>query len=180
MTQQGPELHPQKDPDAKMGTGMWMIALVFLLILLTMFFGDVLEKQKNPNQSPTSYRNGDVIEVVLKRNKFGHYVTSGTINDYPVVFMLDTGATGVSIPQEIATIIGLEKGMEYQTYTANGIGKGYRTEVDSLSFGDIKVENLDAGIAPNMPGGQVLLGMSVLKKLEFTQKGDQLIIRQYR
>lgn len=180
MTQQGPELHRQNDPETKVGKGMWAIAWIMGLVLLTLFFGDVLEKQQNPNQSPTSYRDGNVIEVVLERNRFGHYVTSGTINDYPVVFMLDTGATGVAIPEEVANIIGLEKGMEYSTYTANGIGKGYRTRIDSLSFGDIKVTDLNAGIAPNMPGGQVLLGMSVLKKLEFTQRGNKLILRQYQ
>ncbi len=180
MTFKDPQLNPQKDAETKLGKGMWIVAWVFAIVLLTLFFGDVLEKQVNPNQTPSSYSNGNMIEVVLKRNKFGHYVTSGTINDYPVVFLLDTGATGVSIPQDIANIIGLEKGREYSTYTANGIGKGYATHVDSLSFGDIKVDNLNAGIAPNMPGGQVLLGMSVLKKLEFTQKGNQLILRQYR
>lgn len=180
MTHQGHQLHPQKDPESKVGNGMWMIASILAIVLMTLFFGDILEKQENPNQSPESYRNGGVIEVVLERNKFGHYVTSGTINDYPVVFMLDTGATGVAIPEEIANIIGLEKGQEYSTLTANGVGTGYRTRVESLSFGEIKVNDLNAGIAPNMPGGQVLLGMSVLKKLEFTQRGNQLILRQYQ
>jgi len=168
------------DGVAKIGKGMWFAAWIMGIFLLTVFFDDQLEKQENPNQNPDSRVAGDYTEVILKRNRFGHYISSGEINGHPVVFMLDTGATGVSIPQEIAQSIGLRKGAAFQTYTANGIGTGYRTGIDSLSIGNISVGAMDAGIAPNMPGGQVLLGMSVLKQLEFTQRGDQLILRQYR
>jgi len=164
MTHHEHDPRSDKGPETKLGKVMLFVAPIVALILLTMLFEDSLEKQENPNQTPNSYRAGGVIEVVLERNKFGHYVTSGTINDYPVVFMLDTGATGVSIPEEVANIIGLEKGHEYSTYTANGIGKGYHTRIDSLAFGEIRVENLNAGIAPKYAWRASVAGDECFKK----------------
>ena len=86
-----------------MGLGMMIMAWLVLLGFGVVFFGDVLEKQFNPNQSlDTRVSAEGMREVVLQRNRFGHYVTSGTINGQPVTFMLDTGATGVAIPEPVA------------------------------------------------------------------------------
>ena len=87
----------------RMGTTMQVLAWVVLLALGVFYFSDLLDKQYNPNQSlQTGFVEGGVREVVLQRNKFGHYVTSGMINGKPVTFMLDTGATGVAIPDALA------------------------------------------------------------------------------
>jgi 5-methyltetrahydropteroyltriglutamate--homocysteine methyltransferase len=48
----------------------------------------------------------------------------------------------------------------------------------SLQLGDIRLQDVAAILAPNMPGNEVLLGMSALKQLEFTQKGGTLVLRQ--
>ena len=50
--------------------------------------------------------------------------------------------------------------------------------MDSLQLGDIQLQQVAAIIVPNMPGGQVLLGMSALKQLEFTQRDGTLVLRQ--
>jgi aspartyl protease family protein len=41
------------------------------------------------------------------------------------------------------------------------------------------LQQVRASINPNMQGNEVLLGMSFLKHLEFTQRGDSLTLRQY-
>jgi aspartyl protease family protein len=153
---------------------MWLV----LLGLLTLFFNDVLEKQFNPNQQIASvHRNGQE-EIVLERNKYGHYVASGMINQQPVVFMLDTGATDISIPVNVARRLGLEAGRPLTYQTANGPAVNYATQLDSVSLGDITLHNLPASINPNVDQDDVLLGMSFLKHLEFTQKGNTLTLRQ--
>ena len=82
----------------KIGKGMIIAAWVMVLGLLTLYFGGVLERQHNPNKTVHS-RVGDEgqNEVVLKRNKFGHYVTTGQVNGVPVEFLVDTGASDVAI-----------------------------------------------------------------------------------
>ncbi len=163
-----------------MGLGMMILAWVVFLGLGILFFGDVLEKQFNPNQRlDTQYSKAGMREVVLQRNKFGHYVTSGTINGQPVTFMLDTGATGVAIPEAIARKLDIPRGRPYRTQTANGISTSYAASLDSVAVGEIELRDVQAGIAPGLATNQILLGMTFLKHIEFTQRGDTLILRQY-
>jgi aspartyl protease family protein len=51
------------------------------------------------------------------------------------------------------------------------------TRVETLAFGPFEIHSVPASLNPGMRGNQVLLGMSVLKHLEFTQRGDRLILR---
>ncbi|MCX2972828.1 TIGR02281 family clan AA aspartic protease [Halieaceae bacterium IMCC8485] len=164
----------------RMGLGMMILAWMVFLGLGILFFGDVLEKQFNPNQRlDTQYSKAGMREVVLQRNKFGHYVTSGTINGQPVTFMLDTGATGVAIPEAIARKLDIPRGRPYRTQTANGISTSYAASLDSVAVGEIELRDVQAGIAPGLAMNQILLGMTFLKHIEFTQRGDTLILRQY-
>jgi aspartyl protease family protein len=148
----------------------WLIALA----LLTMLFNNWLDKQKNPN-SALAAANVDIdTPVTLKRNRQGHYVASGLVNEQPVVFLLDTGATVISIPENIAERIGLEKGPTVQVGTANGSIKVYSTILDSVQLGHIILKNVRGHINPYMNGETALLGMSFLKHLELQQSGDTL------
>ena len=65
-----------------------------------------------------------------------------------------------------------------QAVTANGLTIAYATQIDSLVVGEIEELNVRASIVPNLPGDQILLGMSFLKRLDFTQRGDTLILTQ--
>jgi aspartyl protease family protein len=168
------DLHEQK----RMGTAMQALAWLVFLALGVFYFSDLLDKQHNPNQNlHTRYGEEGALEVVLQRNKFGHYVTSGAINGKPVVFMLDTGASGVAIPEAVARRLGIPRGRAFQTQTANGITTSYAANLESVSVGGIELQDIRAGITPGLPGEQVLLGMSFLKYIEFTQRGDTLILR---
>ena len=62
--------------------------------------------------------------------------------------------------------------------TANGNTRAYRTRIDSVGIGEIKLYDLSATILTNMPGKEILLGMNFLKHLEITQKGKTLTIKQ--
>ena len=159
---------------------MQALAWLVFIALGVLFFSEVIDKQHNPNQSLNTVHTQDgVKEVVLKRNKFGHYVTSGEINGQPVTFMLDTGATGVAVPAQVASRLGLERGQAYRTQTANGMAVSYAARLDKVSVGEIELEAVPAGITPGLQMDQVLLGMSFLKHIEFSQRGNMLILRQY-
>lgn len=153
---------------------MWLL----LLGLLTLFFNNFLDKQYNPNQQIATVQQGGQQHIMLQRNRFGHYVASGMINQQPVVFMLDTGATDISIPENVAKRIGLKRGRTVTYRTANGSAINYATQLDAVSLGHITLYNLPASINPNVNHEDVLLGMSFLKHLEFTQKGNTLILKQ--
>lgn len=159
--------------------GKWMVLLAWVcgFGLLVLVFGDLLERQVNPNTAPSSMTQGSRTEVTLKQNRAGHYVTSGFINGKSVVFLVDTGATDVAVPAHLADHLGLVAGRAALANTANGTVRVAETRIDSVRIGDIEVNNVRANLNPGMRDDHILLGMSVLRQLEFTQRGDSLILR---
>ena len=175
---QPPYTPPPSDP--KLRGAMWLGFWLLLLALLGYIFNNYLETARNPNRQLMSQVNSaGMREVLLKRNRYGHYNLSGQINGYEVEFMLDTGATDISVPASVARRLGLKELYEMEFYTANGIAKGYATKVQEVRVGDIVLHDLPASINPNVNDDIILLGMSFLKKIEFTQRGDTLTLRQY-
>lgn len=162
------------------GKGMMLAAWLLLLALLALSFNALLERQINPNQNPQGKVNAQgVREVVLKRNRAGHYVANGRINNASITFLLDTGATDVAVPESLAVRLGLQRGKAFHSRTANGTVTAWRTRLDEVALGPVVLKNVRASILPTMQGSDVLLGMSFLKKLELVQRGDSLTLRQY-
>jgi len=174
-------MHNMSEHETKsIGRGMLILGWVVFLGLLGLFFNNILEKQNNPNQNlNSSVLKSGVREIQLTRNHYGHYVTSGKINDQDVTFFLDTGATRISIPAKVAKRIGLKRGYPHRVSTANGTIEVYSTKLDSVDIGAIRISDLSASINPHMDGEEILLGMNVLKKLELIQRGKTLTLRQY-
>lgn len=159
----------------RIGQGMWIAAWVVFLGLLYLFFEEQVTQKFDPNHDLQVSDNRQ--PVVLKRNKTGHYIAPGEINGKPVIFLLDTGATSVSVPQTVAQRIGLGRGYPRQVSTANGVIEVYASELDSVQLGSIKLHNINGHINPYMDGDTVLLGMSFMRHLEITQRGDTLTLK---
>ena len=156
---------------------MVIAAWVILLVLLTIFFNDRLDKQNNPNRQLATVATGNNPEARLQRNRHGHYVASGAINGQAVEFMLDTGATDVSIPAPIADKLGLKRGRAMTYQTANGAITAWQTTVDTIQLGALQLGPIRASINPRDSSGAVLLGMSFLKHLDFSQQGNTLTLK---
>jgi len=162
-----------------MGKAMAGIAWVIIIVMLTGFFQGWLDRQDNPNQRIQGQVTEDGRpEVVLQRNRMGHYVANGAINGVPVVFLLDTGATGVALSPDIARQAGVALGKPVMTRTANGTARGYLTRLDSVQLGNIEQRHVRTTVSPGLATDEVFLGMSFLKNLEMTQKGGTLTLRQ--
>jgi len=175
-------MHPQDNgnhhPTRRLGKGMAIAAWLLVLGLLTLFFNNWLEDQRNPNRQVhgMTAANG-VREVILQRNRYGHYVANAAINGRAVEVLLDTGATLVSVPDGLARALDLRRGPAIPVETANGTITTYATRLSRIQLGDIVVHDVTAAINPR--SDDVLLGMSFLKHLEFTQRGDTLTLHQY-
>lgn len=173
-----PDNNKQRDFISRAGAGMTIVAWLAFGVMLFFIFDDLLMTRHNPNQTIITSVTGQQKEIVLKRNAYGHYVTNGRINNVEVVFLLDTGATEIAIPETVANKIGLEKGYKIIVKTANGNAKAYKTRLDNVAIGDIALYDLSATILTNITGEEILLGMNFLKNFEIIQKGEQLTIRQ--
>ncbi len=171
---------PPDAPSQRMGKGMMYAAWLVALGLLTWSFQGWLEEQDNPNRRIESSVSDTAIEVVLQRNRHGHYQAIGQINGERVEFLLDTGATTVAVPVRMAERLSLSRGPAITITTANGTATAYLTRLNEVRLGEITLHDVAATITPSMDGNDVLLGMSFLKQLEFTQRGDTLTLRQAR
>jgi len=165
-------------PGKRAGRVLMIVAWAAALFLATRFFGQWEERERNPNIQVQSEHGEGFIEVRLLSNGQGHFVADGAINGQLVHFMLDTGATDVAIPESLARGLDLQRGTPVTLSTANGRTEGYRTRLDSLQLGDIRLHNVRALVVPGLDGQTVLLGMSALKQLEFTQRGGTMLLRQ--
>ncbi|MEH6504526.1 MAG: TIGR02281 family clan AA aspartic protease [Cycloclasticus sp.] len=165
-------------PHNKISQMMVTLAWIGFLAMLVIGFNRYLEKQSNPNERPEIIYTADgAAEVTLVQNRQGHYIADGKINGHWATFILDTGATNLSIPADLAKELKLQEGYPQRTRTANGDITVYRVMLDSVKLGSIQLKNIPAHVNPHMAGKEVLLGMSFLKHVDMLQKDQQLTLR---
>jgi aspartyl protease family protein len=115
--------------------------------------------------------------IVLTAGTGGHFMTPGQINGKTVQFMVDTGATSISMTAADAERIGVEykSGSPVQLSTANGVIPGWRTTLSSVRVGDVEVFNVSAVVAArDMPF--MLLGNSFLTRFQMIRENDQMTL----
>lgn len=168
----------EHNPYRRSGQAMMIIGWLIALALLTLFFRNLQEARENPNRKPASQTASGFREVVLKRNYQHHYLVSGYINEQPVVFLVDTGATHVAMSTQMAARLGLKEGAPELHNTANGRVETRSAMIDKLEIGPITLTKVRASISPGMSMNEVLLGMSALKDVEFVHRGGELTLRQ--
>ena len=163
---------------AKIGSYMLLIAWLLFMAILTYFFSNWLSNSVNPNSNArvVTSTSGEQI-ITLKVNRYNHYMVPGGVNGFNVNFLVDTGATRVSVPGHIAKTIGLKPDKEIRVLTASGETNAYTTIIDSLVIAGIEFVNVKATITPSDNSDNVLLGMSILKKFSFVQEKGVLILK---
>jgi len=118
-------------------------------------------------------------KVVLAADSQGHFQTVGTINGASVRFLVDTGATMITLGASEARRIGLDgsQGERGFSQTANGRAAVSRVKLDTVRIGDITLHNVDALITQNdMP--IALLGMSFLNRMEMQRDGSSMTLKK--
>jgi len=154
--------------------GFWLI----LMGLLTMAANRWLSNAQNPNRDLSSITTNGSYSVQLQGNRLGHYLAPGTINGNAVTFLLDTGATSISIPETVAQRLNLKRGHPRTVNTANGSITVYAANLERVAIGALERRRVNGHINPHMDGEEILLGMSFLRHFELTQRDNVLTISQ--
>ncbi len=128
-----------------------------------------------PVQSESSAR-----KIILTAVEGGHFIAQGMVNGRnSLPFLVDTGATSVTISQQEATRLGLDltKAARVLANTANGQVLAYRTTLDSIRIQDVMVYNIEATVVPSsMPFS--LLGNSFLTRFQMKRENDRLTLEK--
>jgi aspartyl protease family protein len=120
--------------------------------------------------------------VTLAADSAGHFLSEGQVNGSRVRFLVDTGATFVTLPAADAKRLGIDhrKGQPVVTQTANGRVVSWRVKLDTVSVGTLSINFVDA-LVHESPGLEVaLLGMSFLNRTEMRREGENLtLVKRY-
>ncbi len=117
--------------------------------------------------------------IVLTAGSGGHFYSQGAINGRAAQFMVDTGATAVSMGLPDAKRMGIawESGRKVQMGTANGVVPAWLVRLDSVRVGDVEVFGVD-GIVSQQPMPHVLLGNSFLNRFQMKRDNDQMVLER--
>jgi len=110
--------------------------------------------------------------VEIRRGPDGHYHWPGRLNGEPVDFLVDTGASGVAIPAELAERLGLASEGTVRSSTAGGWTTGHVVRGDLVLDGGVHAERLRMVALPRL--ASPLLGMDVLGRLHWQQRDGVL------
>jgi len=117
--------------------------------------------------------------IVLSAGPGGHFVTEGSINGKAVRFVVDTGATHVSLGESEAERIGLDwkRGRKGYSTTANGVVEVHRVSLARVRVGDVQIYDVDATVLPAaLP--VILLGNSFLSRFQMRRENDRMTLER--
>jgi len=122
---------------------------------------------------------GERQSVSLTADARGHFAATGSINGYPVTFLVDTGATAIAISAAEAKRIGLDykAGQATGVGTAAGVVPAWRVKFNTVKVGSITLNQVD-GMVVESGLSVPLLGMSFLNRMEMRRDGETMTLTQ--
>ena len=122
---------------------------------------------------------GGAQSVTIEADGRGMFRSQGKVNGAVMQFVVDTGATFVALGRSDAQRAGLDltRAEPIALQTANGVARGWRLPLDSVSVGGVTLRNVE-GVVHGTDLPVVLLGMSFLNRMEIRREGSTLQLRQ--
>lgn len=123
---------------------------------------------------------GGAASATLTSDSRGQFLSQGSVNGASMRFLVDTGASFVSLNAADAARAGIDyrgRGQPMSLSTANGVIRGWRVPGNTVRLGDITLHGVEVSVSEaSMP--MVLLGMSFLNRLEMKRDGDTMTLRK--
>ncbi len=120
--------------------------------------------------------------ATVPRDESGNLATDGQVNGMPMRFVVDTGATFITLPSSEASRLGLDylKGQKLVMETANGKVQAYRLKLDTVRVGNIAEQDVDAVVVEGNGLSKALLGMSFLNRVDIRREGANLTLAKQK
>jgi aspartyl protease family protein len=143
---------------------------------------DGKQKQYNLGSSvSTTFAKRKSQKETIFINSGGMYMTFGNINGRTVRFLVDTGASAISMNTDQAKKLGIRYdkiGVPAGVSTASGFVDAYRVRLKSVSVGKITETNVEAFVIDGQHPGPILLGMTFLGRLSVEHSGNSMTLLQ--
>jgi len=155
--------------------------IVWGLIFIGLMAGYGLWGDIRDDISPRQAVLEDGAGITVPRAQDGHFHLTLILNNVPVEFLVDTGATDIVLTREDAERVGLspeDLAFLGRARTANGTVSTAFTTVDTVELGPARFDRV--GVAVN--GGEMsgsLLGMSFLSRFERLEIADNRLTLEY-
>ncbi|RBP48291.1 retropepsin-like aspartic protease family protein [Arenicella xantha] len=119
-------------------------------------------------------------EVTLFVNDAGFFESDGSIDGKGIRFLVDTGASLVVLSSEQAERVGVDylSGQMGYANTASGTAPMYSVELDEVSIGGIRINNVRAGVIVGNYPLKPLLGMTFLSRLNMNRTGNTMVLKR--
>jgi aspartyl protease family protein len=150
-------------------------------------FGDIRAAPVPDRDPPTAARASQPVSasprtVTVRRDHFGNFQVEGAVEGHRLAFIVDTGASVVTLNSSDAARLGLHPGPRDYTLkltTANGAILAAPVELATLEIGDIVVRQVRAVIVPTQALGKNLLGLTFLSRLRrFEYRDGRLLLEE--
>ena len=145
---------------------------------------EILNKSVKSEKPETNRKKLDVTEansetLRIRRGGDGHFSMSGTVNNIAVTFLIDTGATYVSISEAVANAANLHGGRGATMETANGSTNSRIISGVNVTLGrELQTTaTVSVGLVNNN-NKLALLGQSFLSQYEMNVSGDEMTLRK--
>jgi|SRR5882672_4262045 len=117
--------------------------------------------------------------ATLTADNGGHFLTTVEVNGVSMRFMVDTGASLVTLSSADAKRAGINylAGQKATLQTANGTTPAYRVKLDMVRLGEIALTNVDGVVVEsNVLGELGLLGLSFLNRVNMQREGSTMTL----
>ncbi|MEK9978736.1 MAG: TIGR02281 family clan AA aspartic protease [Paracoccaceae bacterium] len=155
--------------------GVWL--LIFMgLVAIVASWQDIRQSGQT-----MSFQQSEDGAIIIPKEIDGHFHLTVTINDRPIEFLVDTGASDIVLTREDAARVGFDPNrLDYwgMANTANGTVRLATIRLETVRLGEFIDKNIRASVN-KAPMEKSLLGMRYLSKFRAIEiSNDQMILKR--
>jgi aspartyl protease family protein len=131
--------------------------------------------------SPSSNTPSSNARSLVVHASGGHFAVDARVDGRRIPFMIDTGASHITIRESDASRLGFhpkERDYTIRINTANGVGRAAQVDLRMVEVGDILVRDVPALVVPDTVLSVNLLGMTFLSRVRWSHERGRLMLEQ--
>lgn len=155
--------------------GVWLLIFMGLVAIVASW------QEIRQSGQTMSFQQSEDSAIIIPKEIDGHFHLTVTINDRPIEFLVDTGASDIVLTRKDAARVGFDPNrLDYwgMANTANGTVRLATIRLETVRLGEFIDKNIRASVN-KAPMEKSLLGMRYLSKFRAIEiSNDQMILKR--